>query len=229
MVCAVLRLARFNVETDEDDSHNYFSGLPSPAAAATVASFPIALNEFREKAIVANGTGQSVAEWFCVQPHMLLPLITLAVAILMVSRFKSGGSVQPDPRPADWRPVIQIVFFAIVFFVARGDAALVLRVRLSHRRPARPGGNNGPPLLPAARTAAGVAGDSFCRQRLRALIRLVDLRGDFFGFFRAPSGKNRSPRKPILWCGKRHNSLTLPTRPFMLRSSLSMSGRRCGQ
>ena len=50
-LCAVLRLARFNVETDEDDSHNYFSGLPSPAAAATVASFPIALKELREKAI----------------------------------------------------------------------------------------------------------------------------------------------------------------------------------
>ena len=46
---APLRLARFNVETDEDDSHNYFSGLPSPAAAATVASFSIALKELRER------------------------------------------------------------------------------------------------------------------------------------------------------------------------------------
>ena len=43
VVCAVLRLARFNVETDEDDSHAFFSGLPSPAAAGTVASFPIAM------------------------------------------------------------------------------------------------------------------------------------------------------------------------------------------
>ena len=38
VACAVLRLARFNVETDEDDAHDSFSGLPSPAAAGTVRS-----------------------------------------------------------------------------------------------------------------------------------------------------------------------------------------------
>ena len=40
VVCTVLRLARFNVETDEDEKDQGFSGLPSPAAAAVVASFP---------------------------------------------------------------------------------------------------------------------------------------------------------------------------------------------
>ena len=40
-VCAALRLARFNSETDEEDSHLEFSGLPSPAAASVVASIPI--------------------------------------------------------------------------------------------------------------------------------------------------------------------------------------------
>ena len=35
-VCAILRLARFNVETEEEDSHEEFSGLPSPAAAGAV-------------------------------------------------------------------------------------------------------------------------------------------------------------------------------------------------
>jgi len=35
---AVLRLARFNVETDESDDHSGFKGLPSPAAAAGIAS-----------------------------------------------------------------------------------------------------------------------------------------------------------------------------------------------
>ena len=37
--CAALRLARFNVETGEDDDHLHFSGLPSPAAAAAIAGF----------------------------------------------------------------------------------------------------------------------------------------------------------------------------------------------
>ena len=34
--CAALRLARFNVETDDEDDHMNFSGLPSPAAASVV-------------------------------------------------------------------------------------------------------------------------------------------------------------------------------------------------
>ena len=39
--CAALRLARFNVETDDDDDHTSFAGLPTPAAAAAIASFAI--------------------------------------------------------------------------------------------------------------------------------------------------------------------------------------------
>ena len=43
VACAILRLARFTVETDEEDSHDVFSGLPSPAAAGVIASFPVAM------------------------------------------------------------------------------------------------------------------------------------------------------------------------------------------
>jgi CDP-diacylglycerol--serine O-phosphatidyltransferase len=49
MWCALLRLGRFNVESDEEDSHEFFSGLPSPAAAGVVASFPIAVKELKEQ------------------------------------------------------------------------------------------------------------------------------------------------------------------------------------
>lgn len=77
---AVLRLARFNVETGEEDSHESFSGLPSPAAAGTVASFAIAYPEFLEM------------KWFSPNADYLvrmgLPFITLAVACLMVSRIR---------------------------------------------------------------------------------------------------------------------------------------------
>ena len=38
MTCTLLRLARFNVEAASEANHDWFSGLPSPAAAATVAS-----------------------------------------------------------------------------------------------------------------------------------------------------------------------------------------------
>ena len=99
-LCAVLRLARFNVETDEDDSHNYFSGLPSPAAAATVASFPIALKELREKALAPGGSGPAsgrvadsgdspgVADRHAGGGH----LDGLAVQVLRMSSTRSAGN-----------------------------------------------------------------------------------------------------------------------------------------
>ncbi len=39
--CAALRLARFNVETSDEDEHLHFNGLPSPAAAGAIAGFAI--------------------------------------------------------------------------------------------------------------------------------------------------------------------------------------------
>src|SRR5438093_11789909 len=39
LTCVALRLARFNVEASDDDNHREFTGLPSPAGAAAVASY----------------------------------------------------------------------------------------------------------------------------------------------------------------------------------------------
>ena len=53
--CAALRLARFNVETDTEDEHIAFAGLPTPAAAATIASFAILSYALRnERAILTH-------------------------------------------------------------------------------------------------------------------------------------------------------------------------------
>lgn len=41
-VCTMLRLARFNVQTGDEDRHEGFVGLPSPAAAGVVASLALA-------------------------------------------------------------------------------------------------------------------------------------------------------------------------------------------
>ena len=100
-LCAVLRLARFNVETDEDDSHEFFSGLPSPAAAGAVASFPIGrrglsnlfdetLDAFPANLNVQNidSVQESIAAWLIPSMKIALPLITLSIACLMVSRFR---------------------------------------------------------------------------------------------------------------------------------------------
>ena len=41
MLCAILRLARFNVSKQTNTDHDHFSGLPSPAAAGMVASLVV--------------------------------------------------------------------------------------------------------------------------------------------------------------------------------------------
>jgi CDP-diacylglycerol--serine O-phosphatidyltransferase len=127
-LCALLRLARFNVETDEDDSHNYFSGLPSPAAAATVASFPIALKELRVRAFAQDEPSRSIAEWLIPSIHLVLPLVTLAVAILMVSRFKYAHVFNQVRGQRSRIHVIQIVFLLAIVFLLREAMPLLFCV-----------------------------------------------------------------------------------------------------
>ncbi len=79
--CAALRLARFNVETGEEDDHLHFSGLPSPAAAASIAGFAILFYELRR-----GETPLAFAadiEWWV---QRILPFFAVMVALLMVSR-----------------------------------------------------------------------------------------------------------------------------------------------
>lgn len=88
-LCAVLRLARFNVETEEDDAHDSFSGLPSPAAAGMVASFAIVMPRLNELTDPGMPTmTQRMGEWLISAADVSLPVITLALACLMVSRIR---------------------------------------------------------------------------------------------------------------------------------------------
>src|SRR5207248_6808202 len=81
MVCAILRLARFNVENTPDPaSHRRFRGLPSPGAAGCLASL----------GILRGGLDYT---WLMLDParvHAFVtawaPLGALLVALLMVSR-----------------------------------------------------------------------------------------------------------------------------------------------
>lgn len=88
VICAVLRLARYNVEPSDDTKPRHFTGLPSPAAAAAVASFPMMV--FGPE-LVASGERIQKPEEYALLDGMakqLLPLITFLVACLMVSRFR---------------------------------------------------------------------------------------------------------------------------------------------
>ena len=89
-LCVLIRLARFNVETSEDDTHEGFEGLPSPAAAGTVAAFAIAIPELQSVATDAlyPESIQALAQTCLWASHYVIPLLALVLAYLMVSRFQ---------------------------------------------------------------------------------------------------------------------------------------------
>ena len=79
--CAAMRLARFNVESGEDDDHMHFSGLPSPAAGASIASFAIFFYTLR---LETNELAYAMQIDTIVQT--VLPFLAMLTALLMVSR-----------------------------------------------------------------------------------------------------------------------------------------------
>ena len=74
IACAAIRLARFNVENEENEAaHMSFAGLPSPAAAGVIVSLVISQqNEFPALDILVY----------------ILPFVTLGVALLMISQIR---------------------------------------------------------------------------------------------------------------------------------------------
>ena len=113
VVCAVLRLARFNVETDEDDSHDGFSGLPSPAAAAAIAAFPLAMREI----VRLDTDGAARVAWLLPALKASLPIVAFGVAVLMVSRLPYVHLFSKlTAKNRSRRDVILVVFCAAVVF-----------------------------------------------------------------------------------------------------------------
>jgi CDP-diacylglycerol--serine O-phosphatidyltransferase len=149
VVCAILRLARFNVETDEEDTHEYFSGLPSPAAAGTVASFMIAYPEIQE---LAAEVEKYPAGWQRI-PHVaavylqpalefLVPIVALACACLMVSRLRYSHVFNQWFRGRrSYRHILQLVVAAVGIFLVRELAVPVVFCLFAFGAPFRAGWN----------------------------------------------------------------------------------------
>lgn len=127
MSCTVLRLARFNVETAADDNHATFSGLPSPAAAATVASFGIVASNVISPLIPETARRVLMVQWGL--PGLLremVPIVAVALAVLMVSRIRYPHVVhQTLHSKRHFRQFAQILF-AIAAIVALGELAAPL-------------------------------------------------------------------------------------------------------
>ena len=85
LCCGIIRLARFNVENEEDESaHMAFTGLPTPAAAGVVA----ALIMFSQHLAHDEAFETLFFESVYLAVMYILPFATLSCGLLMVSRIR---------------------------------------------------------------------------------------------------------------------------------------------
>ena len=128
VLCAVLRLARFNVEHDSAQlAHGQFSGLPSPAAAAVVVVLVLFFDHLGEETWI-----HQLVPW--VGMGFALPLFTLLAGVLMVSRIPYPHLVNQyirGKRPFSYIVRIVLIGLAGLFSPYLTAAVLVLAFVLS--------------------------------------------------------------------------------------------------
>lgn len=127
---ALLRLARFNLETEADEeSHRDFRGLPSPAAAGAVsATILVYLTLSRRELEVSDGSPTPLGwlmtrfpdlviafpSWFFAALAVYLPVLGL----LMVSRVRYVHVVSALTRRSNFTALVGFVFAAMALFAA---------------------------------------------------------------------------------------------------------------
>ena len=86
-MCALVRLARFNVETDENAaSHMNFAGLPSPAAAGLIVSLILFHEEFIQRLCIKIPLFASLMQTLEKISLWAIPFVLVSAGVLMVSR-----------------------------------------------------------------------------------------------------------------------------------------------
>ncbi len=116
--CAAIRLARFNAEIDDEDDHMNFSGLPSPAAAASIAGFAILFYTLRNDANTLS-YAQVIDQWM----QTILPFFGLLVAALMVSRIPYPHIVNQTFRGQhSFAHLVGLIFVLMLIMIVRSYA-----------------------------------------------------------------------------------------------------------
>jgi CDP-diacylglycerol---serine O-phosphatidyltransferase len=130
-VMAILRLARFNLENEpEETAHKTFTGLPSPAAAGAVAATMLMYLSLRNPQIEhSDGTvtplgailrlipqidKHPVLEWFLPALALMLP----ALGLLMVSRVRYIHMFSAITGRGQFVTLVGVVFASFCLFVA---------------------------------------------------------------------------------------------------------------
>jgi phosphatidylserine synthase len=138
-VMALLRLARFNLETEPDAaSHLQFKGLPSPAAAGSVCATMLMYLSLRNPAIErSDGTPTplgAILHWFPQidqSPFLfwfmpVLPAMLLMLGLLMVSRVRYVHMFSAITGRGQFVTLVGVVFSAFCLFVAPVPAVFLV-------------------------------------------------------------------------------------------------------
>ncbi len=104
VICAALRLARFNIQTETPGGRKHFVGLPVPGAAAMIAGGFVGSSYFRFDSPRAMSAAMTA--------------LMLILAALMVSRVPYPSIKGIDPASLKSRPAIALMLIAIGLFVA---------------------------------------------------------------------------------------------------------------
>jgi CDP-diacylglycerol--serine O-phosphatidyltransferase len=121
MVCAILRLARFNIENSPDPAaHKRFKGLPSPAAAGCLASLAMLRGVTPDTLIGLEPVlHSSIKLW--------APVGALVIALLMVSRVPYPHLTKQLLRGhRHFSYLVRIVLAAFIILLLRELALVVI-------------------------------------------------------------------------------------------------------
>jgi CDP-diacylglycerol--serine O-phosphatidyltransferase len=115
--CAILRLARFNVENAPDESaHLNFSGLPSPAAAGVIVALVLLYSDIGPE--LKDGIAPEVVQIGEPIIAYLLPPLTVVLALLMVSRAPYAhliNQLMRGRRPFEYLVILVILMLFLVW------------------------------------------------------------------------------------------------------------------
>ncbi len=126
LCCGLIRLARFNVENEEDETaHMSFTGLPTPAAAGVLAGLVMFYQD-----ILNDPTAQSTFFSVLLQTILYaLPFITIGCGLLMVSRIRYPHLVNQFFRGR--KPITYLFWLGFIFAMIVFALQLALVVSFS--------------------------------------------------------------------------------------------------
>lgn len=110
MIFAIIRLAKFNVMTKEDEEKKMFNGIPTPVSAGTMITYIL----FYHDKIFDHRVSSAV-----------MIVLSIALPLLMVSTFKYDTFPQFNRRSIKANPAKFIIFFLAIFLIiiTKGEAS----------------------------------------------------------------------------------------------------------